>query len=257
MPRAQFTLFQRFPRPSISVAIALWFVATATGQESDKQVTSRKNLKDIGIAFHNYHDVFGRFPTSTRDRDGKPLLSWRVEILPYVEAADLYNQFHLDQPWDSDHNRPLIAKMPDVFKAPSVNEAEKTVYLQPVGPEAIFPRDRSDPRKPREVARMTIGSEPRVLAFSVGVADVKDGLSNTILVVEADPKKAVTWTKPGDLEFDSKMPKAGLGGLYTGGFHALMGDASVHFIPLTAMDKDLRSLFHPADGNVIPDKLLK
>jgi hypothetical protein len=85
--------------PILAVAIAFSVAASASGQEKEKAAKSRSNLKSIGVAFHNYHDVFGRFPTSTRDKNGKPLLSWRVEILPYVDAADLYNKFHLDESW--------------------------------------------------------------------------------------------------------------------------------------------------------------
>lgn len=251
-------MFQSSQLSSIlSVSIALSLTASVSAQEQEKQAKSKNNLKVIGLAFHNFHDVFGRFPTSTRDKNGKLLLSWRVEILPYVEAADLFNQFHLDEPWDSDHNRPLIAKMPDAFKAPGVNETEKTVYLEPVGPEAMFPRDKSDPRKRQEAPRVIINNEPRTVALKVGVADIRDGLSNTLLVVEADPKNAVTWTKPDDLDLDAKMPKTGLGGLYKGGFNAVLADGSVHFIPLTTDKKVLLDLFNPADGNPIPDGVLK
>ena len=73
------------------------------------------NLKQIGLAMHNYHDARGRLPAAyTVDKDGKPLLSWRVLILPYTEEAALYKEFHLDEPWDSEHNKNLIARMPAV-----------------------------------------------------------------------------------------------------------------------------------------------
>lgn len=137
--------------------------ATVASEDAQKRIQSQQNLKKIGVAIQSWHDVFDRFPTNTYGKNGKPLLSWRVEILPYVDAADLYYQFHLDEPWDSDQNRRLISKMPDVFRAPGVDEREKTVYLAPVGPKALFPRDKSDARKPHEAPRSTIGNEARVL----------------------------------------------------------------------------------------------
>ncbi|HEV3339363.1 MAG TPA: DUF1559 domain-containing protein [Pirellulales bacterium] len=80
--------------------MTLSLAAGASGQdESEKKIKSLDNLKSIGIAFYNYHDTFGHLPTSTRDKNGKLLLSWRVEILPYIEGVDLYNQFHLGEPW--------------------------------------------------------------------------------------------------------------------------------------------------------------
>ncbi|HVX11661.1 MAG TPA: DUF1559 domain-containing protein [Pirellulales bacterium] len=251
-------MFQR-SRPLFFLAFALTLLLAdrSDGQDSDKLNKSRDNLKQIGLAFHNYHDVFDRFPTSTRDKEGKPLLSWRVEILPFVGAMDLYNRFHLDEPWDSEHNRKLIAEMPKVFKAPGVKENEKTVYLEAVGPQSLFPRDKSDPRQRQEVPRVTVGDEASVLAFKVGIRDVHDGLSNTILVVEADPRNAVIWTKPDDLAFDAKKPKAGLGGVFDGGFNSVLGDGSVRFVPLTTDEKVLLDLFNPADGHPIPDGVLK
>jgi hypothetical protein len=223
----------------------------------DAEKRSRSNLKEIGAAFHNYHDVFGHFPASTRDKNDKPLLSWRVEILPYVEAADLYNEFRLDEPWNSAHNRRLVARMPAVFRASGVDEQEKTTYLVPVGPKALFPRDKSDPRKPHEVPRLTINGEPRSLVLGVSLADVRDGASNTILVLEAEPKRAVVWTQPDDFEFDAEKPRAGLEGMFKGGFHSLFVDGSVHLIPLSTEDTVLRSLFDPTDGKAIPVDVLR
>ena len=82
-------------------------------------------------------------PAYTTDKAGKPLLSWRVLILPYLEQQALFKEFHLDEPWDSEHNRTLIAKMPAIYRCP-LESAEaarqgKTRYLAPRGPSTIFP----------------------------------------------------------------------------------------------------------------------
>ena len=78
------------------------------------------NEKQIALALHNYHDQHNSFPPAfSQGKDGKPLLSWRVLILPFLDQQQaLYDQFHLDEAWDSPHNRTLIAKMPAVLSLP-------------------------------------------------------------------------------------------------------------------------------------------
>src|SRR5262249_54155708 len=71
----------------------------------------QNNLKQIALAMHNYNDAYnGKLPAhAIYSKDGKkPLLSWRVAILPFIEQDNLYQQFHLDEPWDSEHNKKLI-----------------------------------------------------------------------------------------------------------------------------------------------------
>jgi hypothetical protein len=236
--------------PVVALAITLSLAAGCGGEnKSEREAQSHENLKSIGLACNHYHAAFNGFPTSTHDTNGKPLLSWRVEILPYLENLDLYTQFHRDEPWDSDHNLKLIARMPDVYKAPGINLADKTVYLQPVGPDAMFPRDKSDPRQPKEVPRVKGKHEQGILGWSVSFEDIKDGAGVTVMVVEADPKRAVIWTKPDDFEFDGDKPKAGLGGVFSDSFHVEFPDGLTHFIPLTTDDNVVRDLFNPADGH--------
>src|SRR5262249_49752206 len=81
-------------------------------------VQHRDNLKKIGYAFHDFHNVNKHLPAhAIYSNDGKtPLLSWRVAILPYIGEAALYREFKLDEPWDSAHNRKLIAKMPKLYE---------------------------------------------------------------------------------------------------------------------------------------------
>src|SRR6266849_1273565 len=104
----------------------------ATEEEAAKHLeNSQVNLKVIALAFHNYADATnGQLPRDITDKDGKVLLSWRVLILPYVEQADLYKKFKLDEPWDSKNNRDLVEKMPEMFSSPRVVVKNKgfTVY---------------------------------------------------------------------------------------------------------------------------------
>jgi hypothetical protein len=196
---------------------------------SASRARSMNNLKQIVLALHNYHDSKGRFPTAALySKDGKPLLSWRVAILPYVEHGELYKEFKLDEPWDSEHNKKLIARMPAVFQARPDLPAGKTTYLGVAGKSAMFPPD------------------PKPLR----IQDVTDGTSNTIFIVEATPDHAVIWTKPEDYNYDPAKPLAGLRGA-EGGFIAAFVDGSVRFISNTIDPKTLDALFTRNGGEVI------
>src|SRR5262245_34882968 len=147
------------------------------------------NLRQIGVAMFNHETLMNRFPASASyEKSGKPLLSWRVHLLPYLDQLALYNQFHLDEPWDSPNNRKLIERMPDVYRNPNLQlPPGKTTYLVPTGDHTIF--------SGTEGAKM---------------AQVIDGLSNTILAVEANVERAVEWTRPDDLKVNFSKPHDGL-----------------------------------------------
>src|SRR5207245_10819748 len=98
-----------------------WPAVAVTGiKENADRILSRNKLKQLALAFHNYHNTTRHFPQpATLDKDGKPLLSWRVELLPVMEQAKLYSEFKHDEPWDSEHNKKLLEKMPSVFAPPA------------------------------------------------------------------------------------------------------------------------------------------
>ncbi len=191
------------------VLVGLLLPAVQAAREAARRMEASNELKRIGLGMHNYHSAYRKLPEhAIRDKNGKPLLSWRVAILPFVEQQQLYEQFHLDEPWDSPHNRPLMDQMPSVYADPS----------------AIVPPGHTVFQVPHGEGLMFHDSGPT--AFR----DVRDGLSNTIMVIESSPEAAVPWTKPVDMEFDLDDPLAKLGGNRPGGFHVLMGDAAVRFI---------------------------
>jgi prepilin-type processing-associated H-X9-DG protein len=214
------------------VLVALLLPAVQAAREAARRAQSSNNLKQIGLAFHNFHDVYNKLPASTFDKDGKPLLSWRVHILPFVEGIELYQKFHLDEPWDSPHNIKLVEQMPAAYQNPNLaeeNRTGKTVYLAPTGEAALFKAGKPAP----------------------GFRDITDGTSNTIMVVEARREKAVVWTKPDDLKLDPSKPLAGLEGARTGGFNALFCDGSVRLIANGIDAEVLRRLFNPRDGKPV------
>jgi hypothetical protein len=195
---------------------------------------SSNNLKQIALAMHNYSDTMGgQMPAqATYDKNGKPLLSWRVMILPYIEQQNLYNQFHMDEPWDSEHNKKLLARMPTTYASPGDEKSAKahaTHYLGFVGKGAFFEGKKG-------------------LRFP---AEFVDGTSNTIMIVEAT--KAVPWTKPEDLPYDAGKPLPKLGMPGASGFNASMCDGSVRFISRKVKETTLRNAITRNDGNPLGD----
>jgi hypothetical protein len=215
--------------------------ATVRIQKSQGMAQSANNLKQIALAFHNYHDTFGSLPPAAlTNKDGKPLLSWRVAILPYLGEDALYRQFKLDEPWDSAHNKRLLERMPRVYAAPgsaapvatSKKEAQTGTYYQGfVGESAVF--------EGKDGVRLT---------------EITDGTSNTLLVVEAGAE--VPWTKPEDLPFDPKKPLPNLGGLFPEVFYAAFCDGSVRGLKKTMDEQTLRALITRNGGEVIDSSKL-
>ena len=216
-----------------------WAATLADAIEKTRQAADRvkmqNNLKQIGLAIHNYHDAMNHFPfpgiSGPKGQGGAlpnvtPNLSWRVAILPYIEQENLYRQFHFDEPWDSEHNKTLIPMMPKVY-ATNVRAEVGHTYLRTFNSPGTF-----------GVART--------------FADITDGTSNTIMVVESS--ESVPWTKPDVFALDPQKPKAKLG-INKGKLNVLMGDGSVRFIDLTKIsDETLRNAITINDGMVLgPD----
>lgn len=221
-------------------AAALLLPAIQSARSAATRAASMNNLKQIAIAMHNYHDTHGHFPAAySMDEEGKPLLSWRVHILPFVDEGALYERFHLDEPWDSEHNRELIPLMPAVFRAPqSLAEAGKTNYLGNFGERGVLISPRDDDK----------GEE---LPEGISMASITDGTSNTIMGVEAGDERAVVWTKPGDFTPGMRSPIEGLSGMRPGGFLVMMCDGSVRFISDTVDHDTMRSLLTRDDGKAV------
>lgn len=217
----------------VFVQIALLLPAISAARDAARRTESSNNFKQIGFALHNYHDTYRTLPPAfSVDDDGKPLLSWRVHMLPYIEQQMLYEKFKLDEPWDSPHNKQLVDQMPDVFRSPGADTGTtETVYLAVVG--------QSKPM--HQAAFRGNGRGTRWAEFT-------DGTSNTIMVVEANEDEAVVWTKPDDWNFDPKNPRRGLGELRAGGFLALCADGSVRFIRDSVDDETVTHLFCRSDG---------
>ena len=204
--------------------------AVVKARSAAARAQSTNNLKQIALAMHGYHDVNRHFPPQALySPDGKPLLSWRVLILPYLAQEDLYKEFHLDEPWDSEHNKKLLAKMPKTYALPGREKKEptETYYQGFAGKGAFFDGKQG-----------------------TAIQNITDGTSNTIMVVEA--AKAVPWTKPEDLPFDPDKPLPKLGGHFGNIFNAAFCDGSVRAVSRNVKDETLKALITIAGGEVVP-----
>ncbi|MGB0599970.1 MAG: DUF1559 domain-containing protein [Rubripirellula sp.] len=189
------------------VLVGLLLPAVQAAREASRRMSSSNNMKQIGLAIHNYHSAYRKMPQNITGEDGTVLLSWRVAILPFIEELDLYREFKLDEPWDSPHNIKLMEKMPAVLKHPAIpTAAGTTVYQRPAG-KAFMPADGE-------------------LRFR----DVTDGLSNTIMVVESLGQGAEPWTKPSDIQLDSDQPLEALQDGTREGFNVLLADGAVLYL---------------------------
>jgi hypothetical protein len=213
----------------VPMLIALLLPAVQAAREAARRNMSTNNMKQIGLALALHHDDKRSLPTA----GGGEGLSWRVHMLPYLEEQALYEQFHLDEPWDSPHNRALVARMPSVFKDPNDRlPPGETSYLAVTGPGTAFGQGESG------------------LTFQ----DFTDGTSKTITVVEADPDQSVIWTKPDDWKFDPNDPTRGLSSARLGGFLALMADAAVRFIQNDTDPETVKAMMTRSDREVIEDR---
>ena len=146
-----------------------------------------KLLKQIGLGLQNYHDFYGSFPPAhVADAQGKPMHSWRVLILPFMEHKPLYDKYRFDEPWDGPNNSKLHKEIVEVFCCPSRPKQQprtETSYVAVVGPRTAWPGTKA-----------------------VQLSDVIDGTSNTILVTEVT-NSGIHWMEPRDLHVN-QMPMA-------------------------------------------------
>ena len=193
------------------------------------------HFQRLGVAMQRFHDAHGHFPAAAiTDGKGKPLLSWRVALLPHLGYRSLYERFRLDEPWDSPHNRALVPRMPPVYACPSLADRRPFVtgYQVVVGPRPVL----------AEVGTLFEWSR------GVEVREVLDGTSTTVMVAETD--RAVPWTQPDDLRFDPDGPLPHFGSGHPGGFHAVFADGTTRFLKFSISPQVLRAILTRDGGEV-------
>lgn len=204
----------------IGTLTGLLLPAVQAAREAARRTQSSNNLKQLALSLFNYESAYRAFPsTEIQDDAGKPLLSWRVSVLPFLEELDLYNEFHLDEPWDSEHNIKLLERMPATFAKPgNVLPPGYTVYQAAVGENTMLQK-----------------------ATRAKFSSVTDGSSNTIMLVQTNDENAVPWTAPRDFDVDAQNPFTSL---FTAGITSIgLGDGSVQTLSQQIDADILRALF--------------
>jgi hypothetical protein len=203
------------------------------------------NLKQLAIAMHNFHDTFGYLPGDVRQANPKKKLvpmSWRVQILPFIEQGALYNSLDMNLPWDAPANLKVLAaaEMPRVFEIPGRPAPKGHTYFR------IF----SMPRDTKELET----NRPLFKEGELGptIVGITDGTSQSIMIVEA--RDAVPWYEPDLLAYDGKLPLPPLGAKDADQFVMAFGDGSVRVMrPSRLGEKTLRALITIQGGEIIPD----
>jgi hypothetical protein len=217
--------------------LGLYFLGDRIFGEVADRTESANNMKRIGVAMHQHQDVQGFIPNNSYAPDGRPLLSWRVHILPYLGEEGLYRQFNLNEPWDGPTNRKLISQMPKIYGTAEMRKTSgegKTYYRGFSHQGAIFEKPRAKGLPPN---RLTFGN-------------ILDGMTNTIAVVEAG--EAVEWTKPDDIDFGPGRPLPPLGAGRKGDqVIVLMLDGSFRIVRKTAPESAWRGASTYNGGEVV------
>jgi prepilin-type processing-associated H-X9-DG protein len=202
----------------------------------------KNNLLQIAIALHNYHERFGSFPPAyIADENGRPIHSWRVLILPFLDLQPLYNLYRFDEPWDGPNNWPLADRFATIFSCPSdehsgeKDDPKTTNYLAVIGPETVWPGDRP-----------------------TSISEISDGTSKTILVVEV-ANSGIRWSEPRDLHVTQMAPtinpKAGQGisSRHKGGATVMMCDGSARFLSDSLPVEKLRAMLTAHSGDKVSE----
>jgi prepilin-type processing-associated H-X9-DG protein len=236
---------QRGIEKAIVAVVVLFLVVfllpeVSGSREASRRKTCNSNLRQICLALHAYHEIYGRFPPAyVADQGGKPMHSWRVLILPFMEERELYDAYDLDEPWDGPNNRKLADQCPEVFLCPSSTEAgpANVNYVAVVGPRTMW-----------------LGSE------STRRSDAKDGTANTIMLVEV-VKSRVHWMEPRDPDMSQlalrinpplQPGRWGISSRHPGGAQVAMADGSVLFLSETTDWPTVEGLLKKDDGMVSP-----
>lgn len=166
------------------------------------------------MAVANYHAAFGSFPPAyVADENGKPMHSWRVLILPFLEQQQLYNAYNFAEPWNGPNNRKLASRIGSIYLRAGLepDQMHTTSFVAVVGPQTAWP-----------------GSKP------ARYEDLRDGSGSTLLVVEV-PDGQFLWMEPKDLDFGQMSfrinygSKRGLGSRL-GGARVAFADGHVRWL---------------------------
>jgi type II secretory pathway pseudopilin PulG len=214
---------------------ALLLPAVSAARDAARQTASRNNLMQIGLGIHNYHDVYNTLPAPMLpDKDGRPSISWRVSLLPFIEQTPLFDRYDSNNPWDAPSNAFVRSQRLKIYESPTAGEKTpgKTNYVVVVGQNTAF--------RPNQ---------------NTNFGKIVDGTSNTIFVLEI-ANSDIEWSEPRDLDLNTlvfaKSAPPGAKNVVVAGTYVLLGDGSTVRLPRELTVEQLKKYLNPSDGEVLP-----
>jgi hypothetical protein len=216
-----------------AVLLATWLLPAASDAAQKARAECMSNLNQIALAMRQYEAANGCFPPAfIPDKQGNPMHSWRILLLPYLGQQDLYDRYRFDEPWDSPHNRTVTDLVIGLYQCPAepATRQPTTSYMMVVGPHTI-----------------SVGSEPRK------IAEITDGLAHTIMLVEV-ADSTTWWAEPADLHFDritftvNGSKRQGISSFHPHGANVAFCSGSVRFLE-NSINPQLVKAMLTVDGN--------
>jgi prepilin-type N-terminal cleavage/methylation domain-containing protein/prepilin-type processing-associated H-X9-DG protein len=186
----------------IGILVGLLLPAVQAAREAARRMSCTNNLKQLGLALHNYESAFGFFPPSRLGDnipiDGSPVggtsayQSWTTLILPFVEQGNLQNLMDFRFAWSSFQNRPAVSTQLPLMLCPSapLDGRADPFWVQGAAAgdygslneikDKVYPRVLGLP-DPGSTARAGVLSKD----FNNKLSNITDGLSNTLMLAEA------------------------------------------------------------------------
>jgi hypothetical protein len=235
----------------------LMMPAVQSSREASPRMQCANNMRQIGLAILSYESTYKCFPPAyIADTNGKPMHSWRVLILPFLECRGLYGQYDFNEPWNGPNNKKLLANRPLLYACPSDGVAltpgtPTTSYLAVVGTKAAWRGDK--PLGIRNPAPI-------------------DHRPDTIMLIET-ANSTVQWTEPKDFSLDDlatavqrdsapviKGPHMRSNGYFyhdtPGGINVVFVDSHERFLPATNLTPDrlskLLAIGGCSDDDILP-----
>jgi hypothetical protein len=213
--------------------------SVSNAREAARRMSCMGHMKQIALALHNYHDTYDCFPPAyLTDKDGRPMHSWRVLILPFLEQQELYEKYDMSQPWDGPNNRKLAKYMPATYACPShprqSGQSNRTSYVAVVGDGTAWPHARTT----------------EYYGFP-------DGLSHTIMVLEGDHD--VPWMEPRDLTLDAAVALLSEPPRFSSGAHRYENFFFVEFVGrnVALADGAVQFLYQSLDRDIATQLLVR
>ncbi len=265
MRRRGFTLIELLVVIAIiAILIALLLPAVQQAREAARRTQCKNNLKQIGLALHNYESSVSVFPASsttapslgfgiwsyTDAQKQNPrfhLHSFASEILPYIDGANIYNTINYNLSSLAPENRAIASTVLPFYRCPSYNG---TAYSQTATSPYVtkFPNDKYALRNYAAMSATNViamSQKPDgviIPAGKIGFRDIVDGTSNTIVICESRDQDATVWIDGSTAGFTARWPTAtfadGPGpalnktpyflGAATGSMNQVWGPSSLH-----------------------------